>query len=475
MLFGCTQDSNMPEKPNPPGTISNSKTVGGAIANLADFSDWATGSFAFETSFLYDSDQIVLTIICNDDIALKDFYVWNEGTMFWDLYQFDGDAVEGWIMGGVEKEILLPKSVLDENGEIFVLGYSCSDAGDGYDCHTDERWQMTVPRVGMPNVPGASCVHNQDCRNTMFCNVDSCLVETGVCTESPETCDSAINKVCGCDGITYDNACLAAKAKSAVAYAGKCLPEAPQAHGTNDENCPGKAPETKCVTVSLLTSKGRPIQGAEAKYYEGSTLKSFGTTDATGKSSKEMQQGKYNFEIRYEGTSSQLTNININDFNKLVKFKTNEAKVLFKDPDGNPKFDGLARYLAGREWRDIGFTDEGYATVELVPASYNFEIDYDGRNNQRIQVSVRDATAIEFQTQYVTVLVEKDGMPLANAKVTYLVGGTYKEGGTTDPSGEVVLELLPGTYNFYAHYEGNRADAIQRDIIANPFVTITFP
>lgn len=49
----------------------------------------------------------------------------------------------------------------------------------------------------------------------------------GACTPKPEMCTMDYNPVCGCDGETYSNACVAASAGVSVASKGECDGENP--------------------------------------------------------------------------------------------------------------------------------------------------------------------------------------------------------------------------------------------------------
>ncbi len=63
------------------------------------------------------------------------------------------------------------------------------------------------------------------CGPTQFCMHDpgSCDPGTvGVCTETPDDCPPTGDAVCGCDGLTYPNACLAAAAGVSVDGPGPC-------------------------------------------------------------------------------------------------------------------------------------------------------------------------------------------------------------------------------------------------------------
>ena len=68
---------------------------------------------------------------------------------------------------------------------------------------------------------------------TQYCEIPSGICTTeisihyGVCRSIPipSTCTMDVQSVCGCDGITYSNSCLAASNSVNVAYEGECLDE----------------------------------------------------------------------------------------------------------------------------------------------------------------------------------------------------------------------------------------------------------
>jgi len=61
--------------------------------------------------------------------------------------------------------------------------------------------------------------------------VGECATDAeGLCHSIPVACQGVINPVCGCDGVTYDNACVAAGAGATIASEGECEePEEPVA------------------------------------------------------------------------------------------------------------------------------------------------------------------------------------------------------------------------------------------------------
>jgi hypothetical protein len=81
-----------------------------------------------------------------------------------------------------------------------------------------------------------TCTTNEQCGGTDFCSklFDSCE-QSGKCEQRPQDCSEHgnihIKIVCGCDGKTYDNFCLAAIAGVNIKSEGKCAePEPSPAH-----------------------------------------------------------------------------------------------------------------------------------------------------------------------------------------------------------------------------------------------------
>jgi hypothetical protein len=59
----------------------------------------------------------------------------------------------------------------------------------------------------------------------------------GKCVSAPETCSDEFAPVCGCDDVTYDNACSAALSEAPVAYEGECADDADLCGGDDELAC----------------------------------------------------------------------------------------------------------------------------------------------------------------------------------------------------------------------------------------------
>jgi hypothetical protein len=67
------------------------------------------------------------------------------------------------------------------------------------------------------------CQINEDCQTGFYCEKEpGDCGEGGACTEIPELCPTLWDPVCGCDGSTYPNACVAAMSGMNVNYFEEC-------------------------------------------------------------------------------------------------------------------------------------------------------------------------------------------------------------------------------------------------------------
>ncbi len=80
-------------------------------------------------------------------------------------------------------------------------------------------WVLMVSLTGV----GEACIGNGSCANDEFCRKTSQDCHgSGICEAIPSTCPLVATPVCGCNGVTYTNDCLANMARVNVAYYGEC-------------------------------------------------------------------------------------------------------------------------------------------------------------------------------------------------------------------------------------------------------------
>lgn len=124
---------------------------------------------------------------------------------------------------------------------------------------------------------GHTCSANQFCKHREGVCAEGA---EGKCTDVPSTCRAVLEPVCGCDGMTYDNACFAHGARVTVDHEGPCVP--PQACGAaGDPPCATgefcKRPEGVCAEDArgecapippTCPVKLEPVCGCDGKTYD---------------------------------------------------------------------------------------------------------------------------------------------------------------------------------------------------------------
>jgi len=96
------------------------------------------------------------------------------------------------------------------------------------DMAADTAQGTEAPAMGseapMEKPMGASCTTNKACHDTkMWCSKPNGHCKgKGDCMAKPDVCPDVVAPVCGCNGKTYNNECMAHRAGVNVAHDGKC-------------------------------------------------------------------------------------------------------------------------------------------------------------------------------------------------------------------------------------------------------------
>ena len=83
-------------------------------------------------------------------------------------------------------------------------------------------WALTALTLLSGCLP-IPCDTDGDCVGELgFCYFPGCDPSAGYCRDSGVYCGPEYNPMCGCDGVTYQNDCLALHAGASIACEGEC-------------------------------------------------------------------------------------------------------------------------------------------------------------------------------------------------------------------------------------------------------------
>jgi hypothetical protein len=161
--------------------------------------------------------------------------------------------------------------------------------------------------------PGPSCLQNLDCPDAAdFCQKDSCdPAAHGVCTPMPGTratgyCQPQTDFVCGCDGRTYENPCLAHARGLNVASQGPCAVPEGGAPCAADADCGSASLYCKKASCAAATGTcaGKPdFQVCAGEAPDGGQV-ACGCDHQTY--ADDCEAASYGINVAFEGTCPPL-------------------------------------------------------------------------------------------------------------------------------------------------------------------------
>jgi hypothetical protein len=216
--------------------------------------------------------------------------------------------------------------------------------------------------------------------------------------------------------------------------------------------------QTKLVSIQLKDSTGALMDTGTVQYY-ASGWRDIGATSG-GQVIKELLPGTYSFSMNYAYARQEKSQNITSD--PVVVFQTKAVSVQLKDSTGALMDTGTVQYYSGG-WRDIGSTSGGQITKELLPGTYSFSMNYAYGRQEKSQ-NISSDPVVVFQTKVVSVqLKDNTGILMDTGTVQYYSGGWRDIGNTS--GGQIIKELLPGTYSFSMTYAFGRQEKSQN--IAN--------